>query len=218
MAARLVRVSDVEDPAVEPYARVRERDLVRGSATGEGAFVAEGEVVVRVLVERRRLAVRSLLLEERRVEPLRDVIDALPEAAVVYVAPQAVMDGIVGFPIHRGVLALGLRGAPLEPASLLVRPGVVVGLVGRTNHDNVGGIFRNAAAFGVRGVLLDETTCDPLYRKAIRVSVGAALVVPFARCASWAAMLDALESAGWEPIALSPSGRVTIDEIGRAHV
>src|SRR5438093_11274536 len=108
----------------------------------------------------------------------------------IYVASQEVMDAIVGFPIHRGILALGERGVELEPADVLARGDLVVGLVGLTNHDNVGGLFRSAAAFGVSGMLLDETTCDPLYRKAIRVSVGGALIVPFARSPSAASMLD----------------------------
>ncbi|AKV01670.1 23S ribosomal RNA methyltransferase [Labilithrix luteola] len=206
---------------LRPYIGVRERDLLRGDATGDGVFIAEGEVVVRVLVQRGRFAVRSLLLEARRVEPLRDVIDALPESVPVYVVPQSVMDGIVGFAIHRGILALGSRGVPLTPSELLGgqaegKPELLVGLVGLANHDNVGSIFRSAAAFGVRGVLLDDTSCDPLYRKAIRVSVGGALVVPFARSESATAMLDAIEAHGWEPIALTPRGEETFGNLGKA--
>jgi tRNA G18 (ribose-2'-O)-methylase SpoU len=83
--------------------------------------------------------------------------------------------------------------------------------VGLANHDNVGGLFRNAAAFGADGVLLDMESCDPLYRKAIRVSVGAALSVPFARLPV-DAMLDRLDAAAITPIALSPSGPVTLDD------
>ena len=94
------------------------------------------------------------------------------------------MSAVAGFPIHRGVLGVGLRGDEPAPAALSrppPAPALVVGLAGLTNHDNVGGLFRNAAAFGADAVLLDAATCDPLYRKAIRVSAGAALTVPFAR-------------------------------------
>jgi tRNA G18 (ribose-2'-O)-methylase SpoU len=121
------------------------------------------------------------------------------------------MDGVVGFAIHRGVLALGERSEAPSPESLFSHASVLVGLVGLTNHDNVGGIFRNAAAFGASGVLLDDASCDPLYRKAIRVSAGAALVVPFARAVSVDAMLDLLEAAKIEALALTPRGEETID-------
>ena len=210
MSAHLVHVEAADDPALVPYTQVRERDLVGR----EGLFVAESEVVLRVLAFRSKLAVRSLLLEARRVEPLRDLLDALPDGVPAYVVPQQLMDAVVGFSIHRGVLALGERGPPLSPSALLKGASVIVGLVGLTNHDNVGSIFRNAAAFGASGVLLDNETCDPLYRKAIRVSAGAALVVPFARCASSREMLDLLEAGNIEAIALTPRGQVTIDALG----
>ena len=94
------------------------------------------------------------------------------------------MDAIVGFHIHRGILAHGLRPTDPGAAALLAdlpARALVLALFGIANHDNMGGLFRNAAAFGADAVLLDATCCDPLYRKAIRVSVGAALKVPFAR-------------------------------------
>ncbi len=212
MTTRIVPVTSADDPAIAGFSRMRDRDLARAT-DGGGLFVAEGEVVVRVLAERGRFRVRSLLLEERRVEPLRDVIDRLAEDVPVHVAPQPVMDAIVGFPIHRGVLALGDRGAPLDPAELLGGPGLVVGLVGLTNHDNVGSVFRSAAAFGARAVVLDHATCDPLYRKAVRVSVGAALVVPFARVAGEQAMLELFAAHGYEAIGLSPHAAEAIDAL-----
>jgi tRNA G18 (ribose-2'-O)-methylase SpoU len=222
LPARLVEIKNVADPRMEAYVRLRDRDLARG---GDGLFVAEGEVVVRVLASARqtRFRVRSLLVEQRRVEAIRDVIDALGDDVPVYVVAQDVMDSVVGFAIHRGILALGERGPALAPDAVLAdtslatsgRPPVAVGLVGLTNHDNVGSVFRNAAAFGARGVLLDAATCDPLYRKAIRVSVGAALVVPYARCISAEAMLDAIAAAGWEALALSGRGEETLDAVAR---
>jgi tRNA G18 (ribose-2'-O)-methylase SpoU len=112
--------------------------------------------------------------------------------------------------MHRGVLALATRGAEVSMDRLLEAE-LVVGICGVTNHDNVGGIFRNAAAFGAT-VLLDRASCDPLYRKSVRVSVGGALVVPFGWCADEGAMIDALGSRGYSVIALSPRGTL---EIGR---
>jgi tRNA G18 (ribose-2'-O)-methylase SpoU len=90
-------------------------------------------------------------------------------------------------------------------------------LVGLANHDNVGAIFRNAAAFGADAVLLDGTSCDPLYRKAIRVSVGAALKVPFVRGGDAAQIFEAVRRHGFEPVALSPAGAEDIRSIGRAQ-
>ncbi|MBS2014256.1 MAG: RNA methyltransferase [Deltaproteobacteria bacterium] len=224
MSARLVPIVDLGAPEVAPYASVRDRDLARAEKRADGAFVAEGEVVVRVLASprQRRFRVRSLLVERRRVDAIGDVIEALPSDVTVYVAPQEVMDGIVGFHIHRGILALGERGAELAPREVLEAEhgagrgrSLAVGLVSLTNHDNVGSIFRNAAAFGARGVLLDGATCDPLYRKAIRVSVGGALVVPFARCATAHAMIEEASALGWEVLGLTARGDAAIGEVVR---
>jgi tRNA G18 (ribose-2'-O)-methylase SpoU len=212
MTATFIRVDDAADTVLDPYLRIRERDLVGR----EGRFVAEGEVVVRVLAFESPYTIRSLLLEERRVDAMRDVVDHVSSDVPAYVVPQRVMDAVVGFHIHRGVLAIGDRGDALHPEAMLLGSGVVVGLVGLANHDNVGGIFRNAAAFGARGVLVDAETCDPLYRKAVRVSVGGALVVPFARCESENVLLDVIERAGYEAIALTPRGEVSIDELPRS--
>lgn len=232
--AHLVQVDSPSHPALAPYTAVRERDLVGR----DGLFIAEGEVVVRVLTSRTSLAVRSLLLESRRVDAVADVLEVVPDGVPAYVVPQSVMDAVVGFSIHRGVLALGERGAVRDPRGLIasvskgasrarsseasgaaavpLHGGILIGLVGLTNHDNVGGIFRNAAAFGATGVLLDATTCDPMYRKSIRVSAGAALVVPFARCTSAEQMLEFLEGEGIEAIALTPRGEETIDALSPA--
>ena len=223
MSARLVPLDSAHALAsteLEPYVRLRDRDL---AGRTDGLFVAEGEVVVRVLASSRqtRFRVRSLLVEQRRVEALRDVLEGLGDDVPVYVVAQDVMNEVVGFAIHRGILALGERGTPLGAESLLAGDAggngagatLAIGLVGLTNHDNVGSVFRNAAAFGARGVLLDAATCDPLYRKSIRVSVGGALVVPFARCASEVEMLDTIERAGWEALSLSARGEELLDRV-----
>jgi tRNA G18 (ribose-2'-O)-methylase SpoU len=223
VVARLVPLDSqhaLASAELEPYVRLRDRDL---AGRTDGLFVAEGEVVVRVLASARqhRFRVRSLLVEQRRVEALRDVIDGLADGVPAYVVAQDVMNEVVGFAIHRGILALGERGAPLAAESLLGASAVhavsaaslAIGLVGLTNHDNVGSVFRNAAAFGARGVLLDAATCDPLYRKSIRVSVGGALVVPFARCDSADTMLDTIEAAGWEALSLSARGEELLDAV-----
>lgn len=205
-------ISDPADPRIEPYRAVRERDLVGR----QHRFVAEGEVVLRVLLRQSRFTIESLLLAEGRAESLSDALALLPPDVPVYTANRQVMDAIVGFPIHRGILAIARRPSlpPVgEMLAQLPEKALVVGLIGLTNHDNVGGIFRNAAAFGADAVLLDRETCDPLYRKAIRVSVGGALVVPFTRAPSAEALLRALEAASFEVIALSPSGKEVLSQI-----
>jgi tRNA G18 (ribose-2'-O)-methylase SpoU len=210
----VVHLDDVDDPRLAPYRAVRERDLV-GRA---GLFMAEGEVVLRLLVRRGRFPLQSLLVTERRLEHLRDLVAALPGDVPVYVVPQAVMDGVAGFAIHRGVLGVGVRGEEPSLDALLgglPERALVVGLIGIANHDNVGGIFRNAAAFGAGAVLVDPATCDPLYRKAIRVSVGAALVTPFARAPDAEALLAALNRHGFTTLGLSPAGGRTLAETRR---
>jgi tRNA G18 (ribose-2'-O)-methylase SpoU len=207
-----VAIDDPADPRLAPYTAMRERDLV-GRA---GRFIVEGEVTLRVMLSARaRFGLESVLLAPERLAGLAEALARLPEAVPVYTATKPVMSAITGFPIHRGVLGVGLRGteAPgdvlpgLPPAPA---PALVVGLVGLTNHDNVGGLFRNAAAFGADAVLLDAGTCDPLYRKAIRVSAGAALIVPFRQLADADAILAFAARHALEPLALSPGGAETL--------
>src|SRR3954471_13787791 len=159
----MIAITESSDPRIEAYRAVRDRDLLSG---GE-RFIAEGEVVLRVLLRAPRFGIESILLSEKRAPALGDLLSTVPESVPVYVAAQEVMNGIVGFAIHRGVLAVGLRPQPPAPGELLGGLGaqaIVLGAIGIANHDNVGGIFRNAAAFGARAVLLDGTSCDPLYR------------------------------------------------------
>jgi tRNA G18 (ribose-2'-O)-methylase SpoU len=150
---------------------------------------------------------------------MRETLARLPDGLPVYVAAQEAMDRIAGFHMHRGVLALGRKrpdGNFGEFIGKLPETACVVALVGVSNHDNVGAIFRNAAAFGAAAVVLDETCCDPLYRKAIRVSVGAALKVPFARGGDAESMVAALAGEGFEILALSPKGELDIARLSPA--
>lgn len=201
----MIHVSRADDPRIVAYQNVRDKDLLR-----DETFVAEGEVVLRVLCSSRPSWVESLLLSESRAVALADLLDSLPPEVPVYVAAQEVMDAVVGFEIHRGILAIGRRPphVSLEERVRSLGPGpvLVVAAIGIANHDNVGGIFRNAAAFGVDALLLDSVSCDPLYRKAIRVSVGGVLRVPFSRAGEAGEILGALEQAAITPIALSPRG------------
>jgi tRNA G18 (ribose-2'-O)-methylase SpoU len=210
----IVHIDDPDDPRLEPYRSVRERDL----AGRDGLFVAEGRVVLEKAVRAMPQALDSVLVAAHRLASLADVLAGLPENTPIYAAGQAAMDAVVGFPIHRGILAVGQRPRRDPDALLAALParGLVVGLVGIANHDNMGGIFRNAAAFGAAAVLLDDTCCDPLYRKAIRVSVGAALTIPFACGGDAGSMVERLSASGFDVVALSPRGEVELGDLSVA--
>ena len=205
----VIPIFDPQDERLKAYRAVRERDLVgRG-----GGFIAEGEVVLRILLKQSRFTVESLCLAEAQARRLEALVRDLPPEVPTYVMSREVMDGVAGFPIHRGILAVGRQGpkpTPMELLAGLPERALVVGLIGLANHDNVGGVFRNAAAFGADAVLLDQTSCDPLYRKAIRVSVGASLTMPFTRGADAGALVTALQQAGFEVAALSPAGSTSL--------
>ncbi len=200
-------IDDPADPRLADYREVRERDLA-----GRDGFIAEGQVVLEKLVGSGRHPLRSVLVAEKRLAGLADLLAGVADSVPVYAATQAAMDAVVGFPIHRGILAVGER-RPLDADALLARlppQALVVGLVGIANHDNMGGLFRNAAAFGAAAVLLDDSCCDPLYRKAIRVSVGAALTTPFAMAGDAGELAGQLAASGFTVVALSPQGGVDL--------
>jgi tRNA G18 (ribose-2'-O)-methylase SpoU len=202
-----VPISSADDPRLAPYMGVKERDLLRDS----GRFIVEGKVTLGRLVEASRFAVESAFIAENRMPGVEEMIARLDPAVPVYTAPQGVLDRVTGFHLHRGVLALARRerevGCEELVASLAGKtPLTFLALIGLSNHDNVGGCFRNAAALGADAVLLDAECCDPLYRKSIRVSAGTALSLPYARSGDGASIIGALERAGIEPWALTPSG------------
>lgn len=207
----VIPINDPEDPRLADYRQVRERDLV-GRA---GRFIAEGVVVLEKLIAAGRHPVSSVLIAEKRVATLAPLLERLGDEVSLYSAGQAVMDAVVGFHIHRGVLAAGTRRDIALDMLLSGLPSraLVVALVGIANHDNMGGLFRNAAAFGADAVVLDADCCDPLYRKAIRVSVGAALTTPFARGGGAADLVRRLEAAGLQVLALTPHGETDLADL-----
>jgi tRNA G18 (ribose-2'-O)-methylase SpoU len=195
-----ISITQSGDPRVAAYVSIRERDLTRGHGA---RFIVEGKVALRTLLTRSRFAVESVFLCETRVEPLSDLLAHVPEGVPVYTAPQAVMDEIAGFPVHRGVLACGVKGDGLALETCLQAPRLLIASQ-ISNHDNVGALFRNAAAFGVGAVVLDGESCDPLYRKAIRVSSGASLWLPFHHAGSAMDIVQAAQDAGYTVWAMTP--------------
>ncbi|MCI5074431.1 RNA methyltransferase [Oricola sp.] len=205
---RIVPVTDPADERIEIYRDIRERDLIRR----HGHFIAEGKTVLQVLARQDRFPVHSLLVLENRLTGIADLIESLPETVPVYCAAQPVMDAIAGFHMHRGVLAIAQVPGEITalPTTFPASWTTVLLLSAIANHDNMGAIFRNAAAFGVDAVICDERCCDPLYRKAVRVSVGGVLRVPFFRMPSMQEAVSALGDNGFAVAALSPAGRTDI--------
>lgn len=213
-------VADPHDPRLAPYRHLRERDLVGR----KGQFIIEGETTLLHALRFGRFEVQSVCVLACRAASLAAALGRWPEGLSVLRVSQEVIDQIAGFHMHRGVLALGIKREDLVPEphdipALLAATHRVLLLQGIANHDNMGGLFRSAAAFGVDLVLLDAACCDPLYRKAIRVSVGAALSVPFVTLRQpLAATLEDLRAAGFELWLTTPRGDVTPGERLRAGV
>jgi tRNA G18 (ribose-2'-O)-methylase SpoU len=205
------RITSADDPRVHDYRAVREPELVRR----RGLFIAEGRLVVGRLLALPDSRIRSILVSEAGLAALRAQaaggLDARPDLPL-YLAGAEVIDALGGFHFHRGCLAIAERPPALDPAALIAtaapgRPLVVV--EGLAQADNVGSILRNAQAFGAAGVLLDPASVDPLYRKALRTAMGAALVVPWARLEPWPAALARLSDAGIAVAALTPRATAT---------
>lgn len=198
------RVHRIDDPCLADYRHLPDPELLRRGDT----FIAEGRLVVQALLTQSPLQARSVLLTENAYRALADVVEPrLPELPVFLVSGDTI-ERLTGFNIHRGCLAAGQRPPRRPVADLLARlPGArrLVVLEQIANADNLGGIFRNAAALGADGVVLGPNCCDPLYRKAIRVSMGAALRVPFCHANDWPTDLHLLRLAGFAVVALSPT-------------
>lgn len=193
-------IASEDDPRLAEFRNVPDAELL----ARHGLFVAEGRLVVHRLLADSSLSTRAVMVTEPAFASLRDELierDALP----VFVVPQAVMNGITGFNMHRGCLALGERPPARVLDDLTATARLLVAMERVGNADNVGSIFRNAAAFGVDGVLVGPACTDPLYRKAIRTSMGAALTLPFVDAQPWPGLLQDLHTDGWAVIAMTPS-------------
>jgi tRNA G18 (ribose-2'-O)-methylase SpoU len=196
----VITVSALSDPRLDDYRNVPDPELLRS----RGIFVAEGRLVVRRLLETPHFQTRSVLLTHAAYEALTGVMHALPDLPV-YVVSQRTMNEITGFNIHRGCLAIGERPAAMPWTELVREASLTLVLERVSNADNVGGVFRSAAAFGADCVLLGPACADPLYRKAIRTSMGAVLQVPFAAMPEWPDDLVRLRAAGFRLVALTPA-------------
>jgi tRNA G18 (ribose-2'-O)-methylase SpoU len=204
----IIPITDPGDPRLADYGNVPDPELL----TRRGLFVAEGRLVVHRLLAAPALTTRSVMVTTPALAPLHDLLTPQPDVPV-YVVPQVVMDQVTGFNIHRGCLALGVRPARHDWHALTATGQLVVVLERVGNADNVGSIFRSALAFGADAVLLGPACADPLYRKAIRTSMGAALALPFADVTPWPDALRELTDGGWTVIGLTPQSKDALREL-----
>ncbi len=201
----VVTIDDAADPRLADYVDLkdgRDRETV----------IVEGPTALEELVGS-PYPMRSVLCLPKRLERVRALLGAA--TPTVYVAPEAVLRATVGFNLHRGIVAAAER-APAPSLDEVLRTSRTLAIVERLNdHENLGALFRNARAFGVDAVLLDPETADPLYRRAVRVSMGHVLRVPFTRAAPWPAALGDVRAAGFDVVALTPAGDHDLHQLDR---
>ncbi len=198
---RPIRITEVDDQRLGDYAALTDAALRKRYEHQHGVLIAEGPNPVRALVTS-PYPVRSFLVTEERVEAMAPVLASV--RAPVYVVTRALLEELVRFRLHQGVLACGVRLPAASPAQVVAGRRRVLVLEGLNDHENLGTLFRTARAFRVGGVLLAPGCADPLYRRSVRVSMGHVLHVPFARVETTAAALELLHGAGFATLALTP--------------
>lgn len=211
------RVDDLEDPRLDALRGLTDAEARRHHEALHGVFVIEGQFALEVALAS-RFPVRRILCAtdqvDRVAELLRGAATPSGDPIPVHVAEPAVLETITGFRMHRGIIASGERLPLPDPAGLLAEAAAmgrdVVVLEGVNDHENLGALFRNAAAFGLGAVFLDPTTADPLYRRSVRVSVGHVLRVPFTRLPDLPGGLSIFDDAGMPTAALTPRGSVDV--------
>ena len=197
-------VADVTDPRLADYARLTDMELRTRLESGQGLFIAEGTKVIGRAVAA-GYPVRSVLVAERRLADLPALLPQLAAtSAPVYVVADKTAEQLTGYRVHRGALAsLHRKPLPEVPALAAAARRVIV-LEDLVDHANVGAIFRCAAALGMDAVFLSPRCADPLYRRAVKVSMGAVFAIPYARMTGWFDGLAGLRAAGFRLLALTP--------------
>ncbi|WP_433757416.1 TrmH family RNA methyltransferase [Nocardia sp. CA-135398] len=198
----VIDIDDPADPRVDDFRDLKSADRRPDLPGRKGLVIAEGVVVVQRMLGSRFRPSALLGVEKRRVELAEDLarIDV-----PYYRASAEVMAEVVGFHLNRGVLAVARRPAELSVDDVIERARTVAVLEGVNDHENLGSMFRNAAGLGVEAILFGDRCADPLYRRAVRVSMGHVLRVPFAQLPKWPEGLDMLRSKGFQIIALTPN-------------
>lgn len=222
-----IDITDADDARLDPFRAIKGK-----GDRGDGTFVAESEIVLDRLLES-TFRIRSVLLTPARADRLRSELSAASgertDAFDVFVAPQAVIDAVVGYPLHRGVITLAERRQLPSVTELLASSRTVLVLEDVADPENVGSIFRHAAGFGVDAVILHGHCGDPLYRKTIRTSMGWTLSIPYGRitdAGTQDTIANLLAAAGFVSLALTPSDTARslsevldiLDESGRVAI
>ncbi|MCW2844750.1 MAG: hypothetical protein JWN22_2666 [Nocardioides sp.] len=193
-------ISDPADPRLADYRDLRDVQMRKHLEAEHGLFLAEGEKVVRRAVEA-GFTPRSFLMAPRWLEGLADVLATTD--APCYVMPESLAEEVTGFHVHRGALA-SLERRPLPSVStVLERARSVLVLEDIIDHTNVGAILRSGAALGFDAVLLAPRCADPLYRRSIKVAMGAVFTMPWTRLPDWHDALPSLSAAGFTTVALT---------------
>ncbi|WP_431695609.1 TrmH family RNA methyltransferase [Kocuria rhizophila] len=215
LSERLVKLSDPADPRVVDYTSLTDVSLRRKLEPERGLYLAESSKVLRRALDAGHRP-RSFFMAEKWVDGLRDVLEA--HDVPVYVGSDEVLEQITGFHLHRGAMAAMHRPAPLPLENVLASARRVAILEDIVDHTNVGAIFRSAAALDVDAVLVTPRCADPLYRRAVRVSMGTVFQVPWVRLEHWTADLQRVKDAGFLTAALALSeDAVTVDALAAEH-
>jgi tRNA G18 (ribose-2'-O)-methylase SpoU len=214
-------IETLDDPRVAAYRNVRDADL----RARDGLFLTEGRLNVKRQLMGSRFRTRSVFGTEPGLRAIQPALERLGADTPVYVAAKPLLSAVVGYAMHRGCLAVGERGREPELAPFLAelvardseRPVTLLVLEDVSNPENVGAIFRNGLALGADAVVLTRRCVDPLYRRVIRVSMGAALRMPFARALDARNALESLSSAGFTSVALTTrAGAAPLSRSGTA--
>lgn len=209
------QISDPFDPRLALYRGMTDSAFRRRTELAGGVFVVEGKLALESVLAS-PYPLRSVLVLRRRLNLLDGL--RLPAGAAVYSVEQDVMADVTGFNVHRGLLGVAERLPLVPPDELLAKvvSPVLVVVEGVNDQENLGAIFRNAAAFGAGAVFLDPTSADPLYRRSVRVSLGHVLRVPFARLAPWPESISLVRDAGYALLALTPSPAAeSVEQVSR---
>ncbi|MBO9533240.1 MAG: RNA methyltransferase [Solirubrobacteraceae bacterium] len=201
-ASTVIRIDAVDDPRLRDYTSLTDVNLRRTLEPAEGLFMAESSKVIRrALAAGHRM--RSMLVAPKYVDDLADVLAIAAEhEAPVFVGEEPVLEAITGFHLHRGALAAMHRPALPPVADVIAGCTRIAVLEDLVDHTNVGAVFRSAAALGVEALLITPDCADPLYRRAVRVSMGTVFAVPWTRTGPWPAAIDELHELGFEVAAL----------------
>lgn len=209
--AKIFEVSDAQDRRLRDYVDLRDVHLRKLLETERGIFLAEGEKVIRRAIESGNTP-RSFLMSPRWVETLADVLEMTE--APCFVLNDGAIESLTGFHVHRGALASLERPELPEPATILAGAKRIVVVEDLMDHTNVGAIFRSVAALGFDAVLLSPRCADPLYRRAIKVSMGSVFWLPYARIEDWYGAPELLKAAGFTTYAMTLSDdSIPLDEV-----